>query len=55
MNENNERINSSCKMNFNNNEEFSNHFCESEESMKVCNSCEHLGYEDGVTYCKLFK
>lgn len=30
-------------------------FAESEESLKKCNNCEHLSYDNGIIECKLCK
>ena len=42
-----------CLHGYTTKEEISTHFCESDESMTVCEGCNNLSYKDGLMQCKL--
>lgn len=44
-------MNKKCLHGYQSKEEIQQHFCESEESMKICNNCKFLQYENGMMSC----
>ena len=46
-------LNNKCLNNYKNSEEIDMYFGESEESLKNCNKCGNLIYDNGTIMCKL--